>query len=91
MLSRNTKRHLENYILDIQRKIKRFWYRHITWRIKFPATILFLIKNKNISRLGKAYRHHKEFYQKPLNNAYYPLGRLTLKEIFDQMRTPTRL
>lgn len=90
MLSSNTKRHLENYILDIQRKIKRFCYRYITWRIKFPATIVFLIKNRNISRLVKAYKHHKEFYQKPLHNEYYPLGRPTLKEIFEQMRTPPR-
>lgn len=91
MLSRVTKRHLENYILDRKRKIKRFWYRNIIWRLKFPATILFLIKNRNMSRLGKAYKHHKEFYQRPLNNVYHPLGGLDLKELFKQSRTPPTL
>lgn len=91
MQSQVTKRHIKNYILDCERKIKRFWYRNIIWRIKFPATIIFLIRNKSISRLGKAYKHHKEFYQRPLNNVYYPIGSTSMKDIFHQMKTPPRL
>lgn len=56
MQSQDTK----NKLRDIRRMFLYFWCANILWRLKFPATILFLYKNKNLERLFISYQHHKK-------------------------------